>query len=145
MLTVSLTYTKQKFSFLSSQSEISSVFYCAYHIYRFSAGVGRTGTYILIETMIKQIKDKGTVNIPAFLLHIRKQRNFLVQTEVNFICFYENSLFMSSQGPVWSAGNYPFPLSRTIFCIVLVFEYWEYRYFILWLPKGTCMPSFLTV
>ena len=48
-----------------------------------SAGVGRTGTFILLDSMLERMKVEDTVNVYEFLRNMRAKRVFMVQTLVS--------------------------------------------------------------
>ena len=52
-----------------------------YHTY--SAGVGRTGTFICVDSVLEQIKKENMVDIAGIINKMRHQRMKMVQTLVS--------------------------------------------------------------
>ena len=50
-----------------------------------SAGVGRTGAVIVIDAMLERIRHEKTVDIYGHVTCLRSQRNYMVQTEDQYI------------------------------------------------------------
>ena len=49
-----------------------------------SAGVGRTGTFITLDSMLERSKVEKNINIHEFVMDLRKQRVLMVQTSVSW-------------------------------------------------------------
>ena len=48
----------------------------------FSAGVGRSGTFIAVDRLLKHIKEHDEVDVYSVILQMRHNRRKMVQTEV---------------------------------------------------------------
>ena len=47
-----------------------------------SAGVGRTGTFIVLDIMLQVLEAQAVINVYQCILNLRRQRCMMVQTEV---------------------------------------------------------------
>jgi len=54
-----------------------------------SAGVGRTGAFIVIDAMLERVKHERTVDIYGHVTCLRAQRNYMVQTEDQYIFIHD--------------------------------------------------------
>lgn len=54
-----------------------------------SAGVGRTGCFIVIDAMLERIKTEKSVDVYGHVTLMRSQRNYMVQTEDQYGFIHE--------------------------------------------------------
>lgn len=54
-----------------------------------SAGVGRTGCFIVVDTMLEKLKNEKFVDIYGHVTCLRSQRNYMVQTEEQYMFCYD--------------------------------------------------------
>ena len=86
-----------------------------------SAGVGRTGTFIVIDAMIEMMYAEQKVDVFGFVSKIREQRSQLIQTDVSWrrsecshvyhsvvnVKHADNAPFTSELGPISKCSDAP--------------------------------------
>ena len=61
-----------------------------------SAGVGRTGAFIVLDSMLERMKTEGNLNIFEFLEQLRAQRALMVQTQVRLLLHQMTYIYFTS-------------------------------------------------
>ena len=54
-----------------------------------SAGVGRTGAFIVVDSMLERIRHEKLVDVYGHVTCLRSQRNYMVQTEDQYIFIHD--------------------------------------------------------
>ena len=60
-----------------------------YFVVAISAGVGRTGAFVVIDSMLERLKHVRTIDIYGHVTCLRAQRNYMVQTEDQYVFIHD--------------------------------------------------------
>lgn len=63
-----------------------------------SAGIGRTGAFIVIDCMLERLRYQNTVDIYGCVTQLRAQRSYMVQTEEQYIFIHDAVLDAVNSG-----------------------------------------------
>ncbi|XP_067679094.1 receptor-type tyrosine-protein phosphatase T-like [Haliotis asinina] len=63
-----------------------------------SAGIGRTGTYIAVDSLIDQAREEGVVDVLGYVSAMRGQRKNMVQTAAQYECVFDCLVEMTTFG-----------------------------------------------
>ncbi|XP_067677277.1 receptor-type tyrosine-protein phosphatase alpha-like [Haliotis asinina] len=63
-----------------------------------SAGIGRTGTYIAVDSLIDQARGEGIVDVLTYVSAMREQRKNMIQTPAQYECVFMCLLEMTTYG-----------------------------------------------
>ena len=80
---------KSQFCVQDSVLELSALIGNKKPVLFFSAGVGRTGAFIVIDSMLERLKHEKTIDVYGHVTCLRAQRNYMVQTEDQYIFIHE--------------------------------------------------------
>ncbi|XP_046553392.1 receptor-type tyrosine-protein phosphatase epsilon-like [Haliotis rubra] len=63
-----------------------------------SAGIGRTGTFIAVESLVDQAAAEGFVDVVSFVSNMRGQRKNMIQTKEQYLFLYQAVAMAVAEG-----------------------------------------------
>jgi len=80
----------------------------------YSAGVGRTGTFIALDVLSQQLQFDDIIDVFAVVYQMRVSRVLMVQTEVQYVCNvnYSQSIAVRNKSHLYTGTHLPYGITQ---------------------------------